>query len=226
MSNKIISFRFDDGLWEGTQKIVDILSPYKASFFIVKNWLSEFNGPIHDEYNKGRYHGSINEWKELSGLGHDIQAHSCSHRNFLDLKEEERLQELQGSYDLVSEIHDYSKMMCYPYNVMISDDLQSIGFKAAGFLTHPSDQQINYNLLDDTNVFALKSWAVRERNFEFIIKELSNLPDNTWTILAFHSLEDEGFEPWSIDGFKALTEEIVKMNFNIQTVTETVDLIS
>lgn len=224
MSNRIISFRFDDGLWVGTQKAIEILSPHKASFFIVKDWLADYESEILDEFNKGRYHGSIEEWIELSNSGQDIQAHSCTHRNFLELSQEERLEELQGSHDLISKIHDQSILMCYPYNAITNDDLKSLGYKAAGFLTRPSDRPIHFNNFKNIDTYALKSWAVRERNFDSIINDLSYLPDNTWTILSFHSLDGEGFEPWSSSGFKALKEEIIQMNFKIETVTDTVDL--
>lgn len=218
---RIITFRFDDGLWHGTQKAIRILGEFHASFFIVKNWLSEYNFPIQDEFNKGRYHGSIDEWKEVSAMGHDVQSHSCSHRTFSNLTIEERTIELKESLELLTEIHEPPYSMCYPYNDMTPDNLVDLGYEASGFYTRPSDQNILYNHINQLEIFNLKSWAIREHHLENIKVQLQNVPDDTWIILAMHSLDNEGWEPWSQASFSELVNFIAAHDFEILSLSET-----
>ena len=218
---KIITFRFDDGLWEGTLKATKILGPHHASFFIVRDWLENCNLPITDEFNQNKYHGSLDKWKILSNLGHDIQAHSCSHQSFSNLSPDERITELTDSLDLIKKIHGPPYAMCYPYNNITPDNLLDIGYSAGGFLTRTSDQEILYNSLDNLDLFALNSWAVRERHLNKIKTQLENVPDHSWTILAFHSFDNEGYEPWSQKSFAALVNFVKHNKFSVLSLSET-----
>ena len=217
---RIISFRFDDGLWEGARKAVSVLNPYKASFFIVKNWLEDFDLPVLDEYNRGRYHGSIALWKEMSAMGQDIQAHSCTHQRFSSLSKAERDEELSESIRLIRKIHDGPYFICYPYNDITPDNLTMAGYDAAGFETRPSSTPINWNNTSNLDVYRLKSWAIREENFFSICDQIKALPPDSWTILAMHSLDGEGFSPWNSSNLKHLVEFISDLDFEILSIQE------
>ncbi len=217
---RIISFRFDDGLWEGAIKASKILGDYKATFFIVVDWLDDNPGIINDDFNMGRSHGSLDSWMEMSESGQDVQSHSKSHRRFSTLNYDERITELIESRKLIESIHDRPILFCYPYNDITQDDLKSLGYSGGGFHTMTSYHPIIYNELSDYDPFMLRSWAIQEENFSDICHQLKNLPNDTWTILGLHSLDGEGFNPWKYSYLEALFEFIVLQNFKISTISE------
>jgi hypothetical protein len=104
-------------------------------------------------------------------------------------------------------------------------DLRDLGVSAAGFRSRTSDEPILFNRMDqDLDPFALQSWAVRERNLDAVARQLANdVPDGTWTILAFHSLDGEGFEPWGSAAFGVLVQTVRQQGFHIRTVGQMVD---
>ena len=222
--SKIISFRFDDGLWEGCNKAIKILHPATASFYIVKDWMADFNLKINDDLNIGHYHGSIKEWRQLALAGQDIQGHSISHDLFSKLSPEERSSNLSQTRDFLSSIHPGPYSFCYPYNALTEDDLISHGFDHAGFSTKPSKEPIQFNKFDNIDRFKLKSWAVRHEDIDDIYRQLFSLESQTWVILAFHSIDDEGFMPWPESKFGKFVEKI-KEGFDILNVSEALKFI-
>lgn len=223
---RIVSFRFDDGLWEGAKKAHKILYPHKGSFFIVRDWLSNVSEEIDDKYNNERYHGSIDEWQAMSLSGHDIQAHSCSHSMFSKLDLRTQANEFEGSLECIKKIHNGPYIFCFPYNDIISADLESIGYAASGFITRSSKSPIIYNDLTKKIWHNLNSWAIRQAHIESIKLEVENLPDDSWVILSLHSLDGEGFEPWDSTSFEDLVRSIEKMGFGILSISEVLNLYS
>lgn len=62
---------------------------------------------------------------------------------------------------------------------------------------------------------------MRERQFVRIVRDLDQaVPDDTWTILALHSLDGEGYEPWTSKGFARLVEAVSSMRYVIVSVAE------
>lgn len=120
---------------------------------------------------------------------------------------------------MIQEIHDGPYVFCHPYNRRIDLDFAALGISAAGFETRTSDHPILFNRLDaDLDPFALASWAVRERHLERVLAEIRALPNDSWTILAFHSLDDEGHEPWTTAAFRFLVSSCRKLDLTISTI--------
>ena len=225
---RFISFRLDDGFIEGARKAAACLDPSRASFFIVANLVLETAAADFEPLFKGRDFGLIEEWRAISSLGHDVQLHGATHANMTMLQPEQQLFEAQASLALVRQIHDGPYVFCYPYNAMTDLDLAPIGISGAGFETVTSDAPVIYNTIDRAlDLYRLKSWAVRERHFDAIVDELTHhLPDDSWTILAFHSLDGEGHEPWTSEGFSRLVTVVRAMGGQIVTVAEMVGRLS
>lgn len=139
------------------------------------------------------------------------------------LSPEEQKDELSASLALIREIHDGPYVFCYPYNHRVDLDFAALGISAAGFETRTSDHPILFNRLSaDLDLFALASWAVRERHLERVLAELASLPDDSWTILAFHSLDGEGHEPWTAAAFGTLVSSSRELGLKISTISEMV----
>jgi hypothetical protein len=69
----------------------------------------------------------------------------------------------------------------------------------------------------------LRSSVLREERFDLFVEKLSTqVPDNAWVILAFHSFDGEGFRPWSSDGFSRLVSEVRRLGFQIRTISSMV----
>jgi hypothetical protein len=112
--------------------------------------------------------------------------------------------------------------------VVLDLDLASLGLSAAGFATAGSDRAIVFNGLDDDelDLFRLRSWAVRERHFHTIVDQLDGLPDQSWTILGFHSLDGEGHEPWTSEGFSRLVAIVNAAGLQIVSIREMVKVLA
>jgi peptidoglycan/xylan/chitin deacetylase (PgdA/CDA1 family) len=218
---RFITFRFDDGFIDGARKAAAILHPSPAGFFIVAGLVGGSDRLDHIELFRGRNFGSLNEWRAIAELGHDVQPHGVSHSNFAELSTDQQRTEVRGSVDLVRGIHGGPYIFGFPYNNMVTDlDLTPFGVSAAGFVTATSEQAIVFNRPGDHefDLFRLRSWAVRERHFDGIVDQLDSLPDQSWAILAFHSLDGEGHEPWSSEGFSRLLEFVRAAGLQIVSI--------
>ncbi len=139
-----------------------------------------------------------------------------------------RSRSLEYALSLVRRIHDGPYVFCYPYNSIADLDLASLGISAAGFETPTSDGLVMFNVVDQAlDLYRLKSWAVRERHFDAIVYQLSqHQPNDSWTILAFHSLDGEGHEPWTSERFSRLVAAVRAMGCQIVTVGDMVSRLS
>ncbi len=220
---RFISFRMDDGFIEGARKVAACLDPSRGSFFVVAD-LVMGNRLDHEPLFKGRDFGSVDEWGAISRLGHDVQLHGATHADLANLGPEQRLREVLDSLSLVRRIHDGPYVYCYPYNSLAELDLAALGISAAGFETATSDGPVIFNAVDRTlDFYRLKSWAVRERHFDAVVDQLTHhLPDDCWTILAFHSLDGEGHEPWTSERFCDLIAAVRAIDCQIITVGDMV----
>jgi len=208
---RFITFRFDDGFIDGARKAAAALHPSPASFFVVAGLVDGSARLDHIELFRGRNFGAVHEWRAMGELGHDVQPHGVSHSNFAELNAEQQRTEVRASVELVRRIHGGPYIFGFPYNnIVASLDLTSFGLSAAGFVTASSDEAVVFNRLGDPEFdrFRLRSWAVRERHFDGIVDQLDSLPEQSWTILAFHSLDGEGHEPWTSLGFARLLARV------------------
>ncbi len=224
---RYVTFRFDDGFIGGARKAATLLAPDRASFFVVADLVTGGTDLRDAPGFLGCDFGSVAQWREISAQGHDVQLHSCSHPDMSQLAPAEQLREVQGSLALVRTIHDGPYIFCYPYNILADIDLAAEGLVAGGFTTRSSDEPVQFNAIDGTaDVFCLNSWAVRERHFDDVVEQLSRaVPDGSWTILTFHSLDGEGWEPWSSWFFARLVAQLRLLHYTIVTVAAMVDAI-
>ena len=215
---RFVTFRFDDGFIVGARKAAAALAGDHASFFLVADLVTgAADAPDIADF-VGRDFGSVAEWREFSARGHDVQLHSTTHANMAQLPPDAQLAELRGSLALGRAIHDGPYVFCYPYNALGSVDFAAEGVAAAGFATRGSEAPVQFNAIDGSaDVYCLNSWAVRERHLDDVVAQLRGVPDGGWVILAFHSLDGEGHEPWSTEGFARLVGEIRKMGYEIAT---------
>lgn len=139
------------------------------------------------------------------------------------LSAEEQRAELAASLALTRQLRGGPYVFCHPFNRQVDLDFAALGISAAGFQTRTSDQPISFHALrDGINPYALSSWAVRERHFDAVVDQLERLPDDSWTILAFHSFDGEGHEPWSATRFQALVSACRGFGINIATISSMV----
>lgn len=224
---RFITFRLDDGFINGATKVAEYLAPSHASFFVVTGLISGTHNLDHIDLFRGKDFGSIGQWQALANAGHDVQPHSVSHANFTTLTVEQQLYEIRESLAIVRRIHRGPYVFGFPHNIMMSLNMTSLGLSAAGFHTVASDCAISFNSLNDQiDLFSLRSWAVREQHFDSIVDQIeNNLPDQSWTILAFHSLDGEGHEPWSSEGFSRLVATVRSMDLQIISVARMVEVL-
>jgi peptidoglycan/xylan/chitin deacetylase (PgdA/CDA1 family) len=218
---RLLTFRFDDGFMDGARKAAQILDPYRGSYFIVGDrtlGLAQLDG---NPQLCNRNFGAVEEWRAMARHGHDIQPHSYSHRRFSTLSSDEMEAEIRKSVHILRSITDGPLVFAFPFNDVVSGpDWLELGLEAAGFQTRSSADPILFNDLSAFDRFNINSWAVRERDWSTIVEALNAVPEGTWTVLAFHSLDDEGFEPWSSESFRKLVSLIGTLGFDIVTARE------
>jgi peptidoglycan/xylan/chitin deacetylase (PgdA/CDA1 family) len=226
---RYVSFRFDDGFVDGARRAAAYLAPSHASFFVVTGLVCGTHRVEHEDLFKGRNFGSPDQWRAIAALGHDVQPHGTTHVNFAVLNPDQRRAEIQGSLAFVRGLHRGPYIFGFPYNVIPEDlDLASFDLSAAGFRTVDSAQPIAFNRLDDDalDLFRLEGWAIRERHFQTIVDQLESLPDRSWAILGLHSLDGEGHEPWTSDGFSRLVAAVRRADFEIVSIRDVVEVLS
>jgi peptidoglycan/xylan/chitin deacetylase (PgdA/CDA1 family) len=218
---RLLTFRFDDGFMEGARKAAAILDPHKGSYFIVGDRTLGLAQLDDNPLLRGRSFGSVAEWRAMATRGHDIQPHGYSHRRFSTLSSSETEEEIRNSVGIVRSITDGPIVFSFPFNDLVSGlDWSGLGVDAAGFDTRTSADPVHFNHSPAFDPFRIRSWAVRERDWSAIAAGLNTVPEGTWTVLGFHSLDDEGFEPWSSDGFRKLVSLIGSLGFDIVTARQ------
>jgi peptidoglycan/xylan/chitin deacetylase (PgdA/CDA1 family) len=151
-------------------------------------------------------------------LGHDIQPHSVTHPWFPDLSHDEQKAEIRNSIEFVRKIHSGPYVFCYPFNAIptpqpIVEELSAAGFYSSG---------VNFNLLaEGLDRFTLRSWAIEESDFDLIVRQLNeSVPDNAWIVFGLHSLDGEGWAPWTSASLSRLIAAVRDVDYQIVTVAE------
>ncbi len=217
-----ISFRFDDGFIDGARKAADILHPHAATFFIITGLVTGAVQLDHLDHFADADFGTVESWKALAARGQDIQSHGVDHASFATLDHDQALDQIRVSLDTVREINPGPHVFCFPYNAVPDLDLAGSGLSAAGFATVDSQQDVLSNRLAGLDPLRLRSWAVRERHLDFVVQQLADAPDDTWTILAFHSLDGQGHEPWTSEGFADLVAAVLRAGYQVTTLGDMV----
>lgn len=215
---RLLTFRFDDGFWLGTQKAIEILHPHQGSFFIVGDRVLGLARLDDNPSLAGTDFGSAAGWKALAEAGQDIQPHGYSHRRFSDLTLSEVKDEFRKSIDIIRRISAGPYIFCCPFNDLPPLlDFAALGLSALGFETRTSREPVLVNNLGALEPFRLRSWAVRESDLNYVESQLTSVPDASWTVLAMHSLDGEGHEPWSAKGLADLVSLVAALGFEIVT---------
>ena len=217
---RYLSFRFDDGFLKGAQTAARLLAPDRGSFFVITSLIEEGSDTSENEFLRGGNFGSFSDWQELANAGQDVQPHSVQHLNLQELSEQEQVKEITGSLDFVRKIHDGPFVFCAPYNRRVDLDFKALGLDGAGFRTSRYPRSPLINDLADFDRFELNAWVVFESEVVRVLEDLENIPDETWTILAFHSLDGEGHQPWTSTQFSKLVAAVRDGGFSIETVAD------
>lgn len=214
---RFVTFRFDDGFLGGAQKAHEYLTPNGATFFIISALVTGADRLECHPLFKEREFGTIEDWRELSRKGHDIQLHGATHADMSMLSMSEQEREVRESLNFIRTIHSGPYIFCFPYNHLSAINLSQFGISAAGFVSSNSDNHAFYNLIrpSDIDVYKLKGWTIYERQFDKVAASLRAVPDWSWTILSLHSFDGEGWEPWSTEGFKSLVSFVTSNGFEI-----------
>lgn len=202
----------------GARKAAELLAPDPATFFVVSGNVETYPGAPRQA---PKFPGSSLEfWRGMSRAGHDVQSHSVTHAHFRALSEHDQRRELRDSLALVRQIHDGPYLFCFPFNEIGDVDLREEGYAAGGFLTLGSNVGPVFHSLDESiEPSRLRSWAVRERHFEWIAQQLAEeVPDHSWVTLAFHSFDGEGHEPWTSSGFARLVTALRAAGYQIRSI--------
>ena len=215
---RYLSFTFDDGFIDGAKKVDQILDPYKATFYIVTGWVKPNNVPVRDAFNRGADHGRIEDWTALSEKGHDIGSHTVSHASE---KEPDSAYEFEASLDFIKQIHGRPYNFSCPHHVEINLEMPYYDTVRIG-----SDKTI-YNNLSDIIMHRLISWEPSGHPFfeKKVFKTIAEIPDNSWMILSMHSLDGEGWNPFSGDALNRLKEYALKCGFHIKSVAQMIEII-
>jgi|SRR3989344_9320118 len=209
--DRYLTFTFDDCLLDGAKKIDKILNPYKATFYIVTGWLGPNPLPITDESNINLNHGTLDDWKELSERGHDIGSHSVTHNthNTHDAKE------FDASLEVIKEIHNGPYSAAFPHNKVLS-------------ITSPYHTiRVGYekklsNDLENVDLHNIISWGPWPQSLNlFRIKwKVNHVPSKNWLVFNLHSLDGEGWHPWTSRELASIKNYALRKGFQIKTMAD------
>ena len=217
-NKRFLSFTFDDGAINGARKVDRILTPYKATFYIVTGWVKPNNVEINDYSNKDTDHGSLEDWKDLSSKGHDIASHTVSHILPDDPK---AAREYEESFDFIKKIHRG------PYNFSFPNDKEGEVDLSYYDSVRVGKKKITYNSLENINLQRIISWGpiIQRMSEGKIYQTIKKAPLSSWTVLEMHSLDGEGLFPWPSKALKRLVKFVLKQDFEIKTVSNMVNLL-
>ena len=194
------TFTFDDGLIAGAKATADVFGSFGAfaTFYVVTGWVRPRRVLyIRDSYNRGRDHGTWNDWRELARRGHEVGGHSFSHvnaggrlgRRFPALVE---WQMQRAARDLTRHLGKTPASCSMPWNAATSVAAKSARrWHSAMRLGGP--RSTGRNATPPNDWYALESWAP---DSDTPVRELSGrvreLAVGEWLIFQFHSLDGEG----------------------------------
>jgi peptidoglycan/xylan/chitin deacetylase (PgdA/CDA1 family) len=111
-NSKVVILSFDDGRKDQFSIAKPLLDKYgfKATFYVVCNYVGNKKGYMN--------------WTELEMLqneGHDIESHSMSHRNLLNLPQKQLIFELAGSKECLQQHGINAASFAYPFDAGYQD---------------------------------------------------------------------------------------------------------
>ena len=213
---KILSLTFDDGLLKSAIKVENLISPYKATFYVVTGWIRPNQVPINDRWNR-HDHGSLDDWKALSVMGHDIQSHTVSHHNldWYRLATDEQIRyEYNESINFLKQIHNGPYTLSTPYHHVprINHSYKAVRLGSENGI---------FNRLNGLNWKQLNAYGAKKDVAGWAMGNLPN-EDEIWVLVCLHGLDDEGYLPWRSDELKRFCDIATKKNYKIMSVNEVI----
>ncbi len=214
--NRYASFTFDDGLITSARKIDKIISPHKATFYIVTGWLKPNPLSIIDPPNIKPDHGDIAGWQELTNRGYEIGSHTVSH---IRASEPGAEKEYQASIEFIKQFQPGPYSLAMPNSTESPSTINSYDSIRVG------DGEKIYNSLKEINFARLISWDPVENklSLEQTLKKIKYLPADSWLILRAHGLDDDGYCPWPSEYLKEIYKLLRDEGFQIRTIKEMVN---
>lgn len=219
---RYITLTFDDGFINGARKIDKILHPHHVTFYIVTGWV-EGSVPVTDKYNAGADHGTLEDWKDLAIKGHDIGSHTVSHTNAdnAGVSIEALDKECHDSLQYIKAIHGAPYSLAFPHNkpypITAPYDSIRLGY----------DGGVIYNHLESVDLKKIKSWSPWPESLweKRIFWKIGRMPVGSWLVLGLHSLDGEGWHPWSSKSLARLKDFALRKGFQIRSMAEMTELI-
>jgi len=212
---RYVSFTFDDGSITCAKKIHQLLHPYHATFYVVTGWLSPTTIKITDRFNIDVDHGTLDQWKEVSELGHDVGSHTHTHMKANDIEIEK---DCIQSLEVIKQIHEA------PYNISSPHftDLKVKMFDSIRLGTYETMHKSfvfekYFNKLNNIDFLSLYCCDLYP---DKVLQILEKMPHNSWLILAYHSLDGEGFCPVESNQITILKNALRKEKIDIVCVSE------
>ncbi|MBI4092787.1 MAG: polysaccharide deacetylase family protein [Candidatus Kerfeldbacteria bacterium] len=212
----LVAINFDDGKRNIYTNAIPILNRagLKSTFYIVTN------------YADGTHQPNM-RWPEIMAVhrqGHEIGAHTRTHRNLKKLNQEQRIAEIRGSRkDL--ERHDITNVQtfAYPYGIYTGRLMKLVreeGFSGA----RVADGQVNSKT---THPYALHSFSITRK---MSLKEITGVINKAvrqkkWLILTIHDVTAKpklyGTTPKI---FRGIVAHLKKNNIRVVTNAEGVEI--
>ena len=207
---KFATFTFDDGIITSAKKVHDILFPYKATFYVVSGWVLKTIA-IVDKYNINFDHGTIEDWKEIIKLGHEVGSHTHSHCKADNINIQNECLE---SLNFLRKIQTPPYSLSCPHHTLIKTELYD-SIRTGSYLTVHKKffKEKIFNKIENINLFEL--YSVEDITIDY--KEVS---DNSWVIFSFHGIDDEGFCPVTTQQLEKLKNDLLLESFKIITVRD------
>jgi peptidoglycan/xylan/chitin deacetylase (PgdA/CDA1 family) len=231
IGTRFISFTFDDGLIVGARKTAALFEQFgaRATFYIVTGWVLPRRIPwIRDGFNRGRDHGTWDDWRSLADRGHEIGAHTFSHLNALG-RVARRFPALipwelrRASRDINTHLGNAPATCSMPWNAVTPHVTGSV-HRIYSAMRLGSPHMEGYNHVPPEDWYSLRSWAP---DSTIPVSRLTDAADGLqageWLILQFHSLDGEGYMPMESARLRQLLQAVAERPaLQVVTVAEMV----
>lgn len=178
----LVTFSFDDAIRDVFENALPVLTKYQ-----IRSTQYLTTGPIANP--TGEFHMTPDQVREFYRLGHEIAAHTITHRRLVDLSSDDLAKELDDPKDYLTQLLGIRpKNFAAPEGATNADVLEDIrGFYGShrgtftGFNNHLNLDRYNLltqNIENNTTIEQIKSWI----NYA---KE-----NKAWLILTFHGIDD------------------------------------
>jgi hypothetical protein len=210
---RYVSFTFDDGAINGARKVHEILSPYKATFYIITGWVKPNNSYVDDKFNVDVDHGSLDDWKYLSEIGHDIGSHTATHKKGDYNRIEEECCE---SLEFLKKIHLGPYSISSPHHSFIKTSIfDSVRVGTYQTIHKKNGHEFNKLSCDLKEIYSC------DENYQSLSSTVPQVSDdNIWFVMSYHSIDNEGFCPISSDDLRKSKTLFLDYGYQIKSVKE------